>query len=94
MKKKLTDKKEINDKKSLKQLNMNKKIDQINSSSLKSYYKNSAQHIMELAVQIDQVSKQLLQFRQKRKGTKRDITELLQRKERMLKEFYTLPKVE
>ena len=49
---------------------------------------------MELAIQIDQVSKQLLQFRQKRKGTKRDITELLQRKERMLKEFYTLPKVE
>ena len=93
MKKTLTNKKEINDKKSLKQLNMNKKIDQINSSSLKNYYKNSAQHIMELAIEIDQVSKQLLQYRQKRKGTKKDITELLQRKERMLKEFNTLPKI-
>ena len=55
MKKKLTLKKEENDKKALKQLNANKKIDQINSMPLKSYYRRTLQHIQELAVQIDQV---------------------------------------
>ena len=94
MKKKLTEKKEENDKKALKQLNANKKIDQINSLPLKNYYRRTLQHIQELAVQIDQVSKQLLVYRQKRRGNKKDITDLLQRKERMMKEFKSLPKVE
>ena len=39
-------------------------------------------HIQELAVQIDQVSKQLIECRQRRRGTKKDITDLLQRKEK------------
>ena len=94
MKKKLTEKKEENDKKALKQLNANKKIDQINSLPLKCYYRRTLQHIQELAVQIDQVSKQLMVYRQKRRGNKKDITDLLQRKERMMKEFKSLPKVE
>ena len=94
MKKKLTLKKEENDKKALKQLNANKKIDQINSMPLKSYYRRTLQHIQELAVQIDQVSKQLMVYRQRRRGTKKDITDLLQRKERMMKEFRSLPKME
>ena len=94
MKKKLTMKKEENDKKALKQLNANKKIDQINSMPLKSYYRRTLQHIQELSVQIDQVSKQLMVYRQKRKGTKKDITDLLQRKERMMKEFRALPKMD
>ena len=94
MKKKLTGKKEENDKKALRQLNANKKIDQINSPSLKNYYMKSTQHINELAIEIDQVSRQLLEYRKKRKGTKQDIYELLQRKEKMMKEFRALPKVE
>ena len=94
MKKKLTIKKEENDKKALKQLNANKKIDQINSMPLKSYYRRTLQHIQELAVQIDQVSKQLIVYRQRRRGTKKDITDLLQRKERMMKEFRALPKMD
>ena len=94
MKKKLTMKKEENDKKALKQLNANKKIDQINSMPLKSYYRRTLQHIQELAVQIDQVSKQLIVYRQRRRGTKKDITDLLQRKERMMKEFRALPKMD
>ena len=94
MKRKLTEKKEENDKKALKQLNENKKIDQINSVPLKNYYRKTLQHIQELAVQIDQVSSQLLIYRQKRKASKKDITDLLQRKERMMREFKTLPKIE
>ena len=94
MKKKLTMKKEENDKKALKQLNANKKIDQINSMPLKNYYRRTLQHIQELSVQIDQVSKQLMVYRQKRKGTKKDITDLLQRKEKMMREFRSLPKME
>ena len=94
MKKKLTMKKEENDKKALKQLNANKKIDQINSMPLKSYYRRTLQHIQELDVQIDQVSKQLIVYRQRRRGTKKDITDLLQRKERMMKEFRALPKMD
>ena len=94
MKKKLTLKKEENDKKALKQLNANKKIDQINSMPLKNYYRRTLQHIQELAVQIDQVSKQLMVYRQRRRGTKKDITDLLQRKERMMKEFRSLPKMD
>ena len=94
MKKKLTMKKEENDKKALKQLNANKKIDQINSMPLKSYYRRTLQHIQELAVQIDQVSKQLIVYRQRRRGTKKDITDLLQRKEIMMKEFRALPKMD
>ena len=94
MKKKLTMKKEENDKKALKQLNANKKIDQINSMPLKSYYRRTLQHIQELAVQIDQVSKQLMVYRQRRRGTKKDIIDLLQRKERMMKEFRALPKMD
>ena len=94
MKRKLTEKKEENDKKALKQLNENKKIDQINSLPLKNYYRKTLQHIQELAVQIDQVSSQLLIYRQKRRASKKDITDLLQRKERMMREFKTLPKIE
>ena len=94
MKRKLTEKKEENDKKALKQLNENKKIDQINSVPLKNYYRKTLQHIQELAVQIDQVSSQLLIYRQKRRASKKDITDLLQRKERMMREFKTLPKIE
>jgi hypothetical protein len=94
MKRKLTEKKEENDKKALKQLNENKKIDQINSVPLKNYYRKTLQHIQELAVQIDQVSNQLLIYRQKRHASKKDITDLLQRKERMMREFKTLPKIE
>ena len=52
------------------------------------------QHIQELAVEIDQVSKQLIGYRQRRRGTKKDITDLLQRKEKMMREFKTLPKIE
>ena len=94
MKKKLTEKKEENDKKALKQLNENKKIDQINSVPLKNYYRKTLLHIQELAVQIDQVSKQLIEYRQRRRGTKKDIIDLLQRKEKMMREFRTLPKIE
>ena len=94
MKRKLTEKKEENDKKALKQLNENKKIDQINSVPLKNYYRKTLQHIQELAEQIDQVSTQLLMYRQKRKASKKDITDLLQRKDRMMREFKTLPKIE
>ena len=94
MKRKLTEKKEENDKKALKQLNENKKIDQINSVPLKNYYRKTLQHIQELAVQIDQVSSQLLVYRQKRRAPKKDITDLLQRKDRMMREFKTLPKIE
>ena len=94
MKRKLTEKKEENDKKALKQLNENKKIDQINSLPLKNYYRKTLQHIQELAVQIDQVSKQLIEYRQRRRGTKKDIIDLLQRKEKMMREFRTLPKIE
>ena len=94
MKKKLTMKKEENDKKALKQLNANKKIDQINSMPLKNYYRRTLQHIQELSVQIDQVSKLLLEYRQKRRASKKDIIDLLQRKERMMREFKTLPKIE
>ena len=94
MKRKLTEKKEENDKKALKQLNENKKIDQINSLPLKSYYRKTLQHISELAIQIDQVSKLLLEYRQKRRASKKDIIDLLQRKERMMREFKTLPKIE
>jgi len=61
---------------------------------LKSYYRRTLQHIQELAVQIDQVSKQLIVYRQRRRGTKKDITDLLQRKERMMKEFRALPKMD
>ena len=94
MKRKLTEKKEENDKKALKQLNENKKIDQINSVPLKNYYRKTLQHIQELAVQIDQVSSQLLIYRQKRRASKKDITDLLQRKEKMMRDFKTLPKIE
>ena len=94
MKRKLTEKKEENDKKALKQLNENKKIDQINSLPLKNYYRKTLIHIQELAVQIDQVSKQLIEYRQRRRGTKKDIIDLLQRKEKMMREFKTLPKIE
>lgn len=94
MKRKLTEKKEENDKKALKQLNENKKIDQINSLPLKNYYRKTLQHIQELAIQIDQVSKQLIEYRQRRRGTKKDIVDLLQRKEKMMREFKTLPKIE
>ena len=94
MKRKLTEKKEENDKKALKQLNENKKIDQINSVPLKNYYRKTLQHIQELAEQIDQVSTQLLLYRQKRKASKKDVTDLLQRKERMMREYKTLPKIE
>ena len=91
MKKRLTEKKEENDKKALKQLNENKKIDQINSTPLKIYYKNTLNHIQELATQIDSVSKQLLVYRKNRRASKKDIVDLLQRKERMMKDFKTLP---
>ena len=94
MKRKLTEKKEENDKKALKQLNENKKIDQINSVPLKNYYRKTLLHIQELALQIDQVSKQLIEYRQRRRGTKKDIVDLLQRKEKMMREFKTLPKIE
>ena len=94
MKKKLTKRKEDNDKKALKRLNKNKKIEQINSEPLKNYYKNIIQHIQELSIEIDEVGKQLLEFRQKRKGNKKDITELLQRKEKFMREFRTLPKAD
>ena len=94
MKRKLTEKKEENDKKAFKQLNENKKIDQINSLPLKNYYRKTLQHITELSVQIDQVSKLLLEYRQKRRASKKDIIDLLQRKERMMREFKTLPKIE
>ena len=94
MKRKLTEKKEENDKKALKQLNENKKIDQINSVPLKNYYRKTLQHIQELAVQIDQVSSQLLIYRQKRRASKKDIIDLLQRKEKMMRDFKTLPKIE
>ena len=94
MKRKLTEKKEENDKKAFKQLNENKKIDQINSGPLKNYYRKTLQHITELSVQIDQVSKLLLEYRQKRRASKKDIIDLLQRKERMMREFKTLPKIE
>ena len=94
MKRKLTEKKEENDKKALKQLNENKKIDQINSIPLKNYYRKTLLHIQELAKQIDQVSSQLLVYRQKRRASKKDITDLLQRKERMMREYKTLPKIE
>ena len=91
MKKRLTEKKEENDRKALKQLNENKKIDQINSTPLKNYYKNTLNHIQELATQIDSVSKQLLVYRKNRRASKKDIVDLLQRKERMMKDFKTLP---
>ena len=94
MKRKLTEKKEENDKKALKQLNENKKIDQINSIPLKNYYRKTLLHIQELATQIDQVSSQLLIYRQKRRASKKDILDLLQRKERMMREYKTLPKIE
>ena len=94
MKRKLTEKKEENDKKAFKQLNENKKIDQINSGPLKNYYRKTLQHITELSVQIDQVSKLLLEYRQKKRASKKDIIDLLQRKERMMREFKTLPKIE
>ena len=94
MKRKLTEKKEENDKKALKQLNENKKIDQINSIPLKNYYRKTLLHIQDLAKQIDQVSSQLLVYRQKRRASKKDITDLLQRKERMMREYKTLPKIE
>ena len=38
--------------------------------------------------------KQLIEYRQRRRGTKKDITDLLQRKEKMMREFRTLPKIE
>lgn len=94
MKMKLTSKKEENDKKALKQLNENKKIDQINSVPLKNYYKNTLNHIEQLASQIEIVSKQLVIYRTKRKSNTKDIKELLHRKERMMKDFKTLPKIE
>ena len=94
MKRKLTEKKEENDKKALKQLNENKKIDQINSIPLKNYYRKTLLHIQELATQIDQVSSQLLVYRQKRRASRKDILDLLQRKERMMREYKTLPKIE
>ena len=94
MKMKLTNKKEENDKKALKQLNENKKIDQINSVPLKNYYKNTLQHIAYLGAKIEEVSKELTVYRQKRKARTKDITELLQRKDRMMKDFKTLPKIE
>ena len=94
MKRRLTEKKEENDKKALKQLNENKKIDQINSVPLKNYYRKTLVHIQELAAQIDQVSNQLLVYRQRRRGNKKDIIDLLQRKEKMMKEFKTLPKID
>ena len=94
MKRRLTEKKEENDKKALKQLNENKKIDQINSLPLKNYYRKTLIHIQELALQIDQVSSQLLAYRQRRRGNKKDIIDLLQRKEKMMKEYKTLPKIE
>ena len=94
MKRKLTEKKEENANKALKQLNENKKIDQINSIPLKNYYRKNLLHIQELAKQIDQVSSQLLVYRQKRRASKKDITDLLQRKERMMREYKTLPKIE
>ena len=94
MKRRLTEKKEENDKKALKQLNENKKIDQINSVPLKNYYRKTLVHIQELAAQIDQVSNQLLVYRQRRRRNKKDIIDLLQRKEKMMKEFKTLPKID
>ena len=93
MKQKLTDKKEKNDKKALKELNYNRQKEQLNSTSLKNYYTKTTQHIIDLSFQIEEVSKQLLEYRQKRKGAKKDITELLQRKERVMREFKTIPKL-
>ena len=84
----------VHDKKALKQLNENKKIDQINSIPLKNYYRKTLIHIQELATQIDQVSSQLLVYRQKRRASKKDILDLLQRKERMMRDYKTLPKIE
>ena len=94
MKKKLTNKKEENDKKALKQLNENKKIDQINSGPLKNYYRNTLSHIETLAAQIDRVSEQLTKARNQRRANTKDIKELLQRKDRMMKDYKTLPKIE
>ena len=94
MKKKLTNKKEENDKKAIKQLNENKKIDQINSGPLKNYYRNTLSHIETLAYQIDKVSEQLTKARNLRRANTKDIKELLQRKDRMMKDYKTLPKIE
>ena len=94
MKKRLAEKKEENDKKALKQLNENKKIDQINSVPLKNYYRKTLQHIQDLAKEIDKVSNELFLYRQRRRGAKKDIIDLLQRKEKQMKEFKTLPKIE
>jgi hypothetical protein len=94
MKKKLTEKKEMNDVKANKQLSQNKKIDQINSIPLKNYYKNTMDHIQNLSNQIDVVSRQLLVYRQRRKAPQKDIKDLLQRKERMMKDYKTLPVIE
>ena len=66
----------------------------LNSIPLKNYYRKTLLHIQELAKQIDQVSSQLLVYRQKRRASKKDITDLLQRKERMMREYKTLPKIE
>ena len=94
MKKKLTEKKEMNDVKANKQLSQNKKIDQINSTPLKNYYKNTMDHIQNLSNQIDVVSRQLLVYRQRRKAPQKDIKDLLQRKERMMRDYKTLPVIE
>ena len=40
------------------------------------------------------MSKQLVIYRTKRKSNTKDIKELLHRKERMMKDFKTLPKIE
>ena len=94
MKKKLTEKKEMNDVKANKQLSQNKKIDQINSTPLKNYYKNTMDHIQNLSNQIDVVSRQLLVYRQRRKAPQKDIKDLLQRKEKMMRDYKTLPVIE
>ena len=94
MKKKLTEKKEMNDVKANKQLSQNKKIDQINSIPLKNYYKNTMDHIQNLSNQIDVVSRQLLVYRQRRKAPQKDIKDLLQRKEKMMRDYKTLPVIE
>ena len=75
-------------------IDMKKRLTEKKEENDKKYYKNTLNHIQELATQIDSVSKQLLVYRKNRRASKKDIVDLLQRKERMMKDFKTLPVID
>jgi hypothetical protein len=85
----LNRKKKENDHKTLRSLNEQKKIDQINSSPLKKYYGKTNNEVESLCSEIDAMVIQLKKYRGK--GNIQDILLLQERKKTALEDYKILP---